>query len=91
MSMKLKFAAVALAAVTLGTATLATTGEAEAKKWGWGPVVGIGLATGAFIGAGLAANSYYGPHYVYAGPRCKWVRQYDAWGYYVGKARVCGY
>lgn len=88
MSTKIKFAAVALAAVTLASATFATTGQAEAKKWGWGPGV---FAAGALIGAGIAAHSYYGPHYVYGGPRCKWIRQYDSWGYYIGKARVCGY
>jgi hypothetical protein len=90
MSITTKIAAVALAAVTLGAATFATTDHAEAKKWGWGPGIGLGLATGALIGAGLAANSYYGPSYVYAGPYCKWVPQYDAWGNYMGKAKVCG-
>jgi hypothetical protein len=89
MSIKMKFAAVALAAVTLGSATFATTGAAEAKKWGWGPGVGIGLAAGALIGAGIASSAYAGPSYVYYGPRCHWVRQYDSWGYYAGKVRVC--
>lgn len=91
MSTKTKIAAMALATLTLGTSVLAGSGEAQARHWGWGGV-GLGLAAGAVIGAGIASRSYYEPAYVYVdGPRCRWVRQYDAFGYYVGKTRVCRY
>jgi hypothetical protein len=91
MSTKIKFAAVALAAVTLASTTFVTTEQAEAKKWGWGPGIGVGIAAGALIGAGIASSAYSRPTYVYDGPSCRWVRQYDAYGYYLGKTRVCGY
>lgn len=99
MSTKTKFAAVALAALTLGATVVASTGAAEAKKWhphhhgygygyGWG---GVGLAAG-LIGAGIASHAYAGPNYVYVGgPRCRWVRQFDDFGSYVGKVKVCRY
>ena len=68
--------------------------SAEAKKWGkhhghsWG---GVGLAAG-LIGAGIAAHAYAGPNYVYVGGRrCHWVRQYDDFGSYMGKVKVCRY
>jgi hypothetical protein len=93
MSTKTKIAAVALAALTLGTTVLATSGEAQARHrgWGWGGV-GLGIAAGAMIGAGIASRSYYEPSYVYVdGPRCRWIRQFDDFGNYVGKAKVCRY
>jgi hypothetical protein len=91
MSTTTKIAAVALAAVTLGTTVLAGSGEAQARGWGWGGV-GLGVAAGAVIGAGLATRSYYEPNYVYVdAPRCRWVRQFDANGYYAGKTKVCNY
>ena len=81
-----------LAAATLGTAALATSGEAQARHrgWGWGGV-GLGIAAGAMIGAAAASNAYAGPYQGYYGPRCRWVRQYDAYGYYAGTAKVCRY
>ncbi len=90
---KTKIAAVALATLTLGTAVLAGSGEAQAKHWGhgwgWG---GAGFAAGALIGAGIASRPYYEPTVVYVdGPRCRWVRQFDNWGNYVGRAKVCRY
>ena len=88
MSMKTKFAAAALAVTTLATAAVATTGQAEAKGWGWGPAVGVGIAAGALIGA--AASSAYGPgYYVEPAYRCHRIRQFDAYGNYVGTMRVC--
>jgi hypothetical protein len=83
---KAKIAAAALAALTLGATVVASTSQAEAR-WGWGGV-GVGLAAGALIGAAAASNAYAQPTYVYA-PRCRFVRQYDAYGYYVGTAKVC--
>jgi hypothetical protein len=93
MSTRTKLAAVALAAITLGASMAAATGSAEAKKWhhhhgyGWG---GVGLAAG-LIGAGIASNAYGSSYYYAGGPRCRWVRQFDDWGRYVGKAKVCNY
>ena len=91
MSTRTRIAAVAFAAITLAASMVAGTGAAEAKKWhphyGWG---GAAFAAG-LIGAGIAANAY-APNYYYAGaPRCRWVRQFDDWGRYVGKAKVCNY
>jgi hypothetical protein len=91
MSTRTKFAAVAIAAVTLAGSMVAVTGSAEAKKWhhgyGWG---GVGLAAG-LIGAGIASNAYASNYYYAGPPRCRWVRQFDDWGRYVGKAKVCNY
>jgi hypothetical protein len=94
MSIRTKFAAAALAAVTLGAAMSATTGTADAKMWhhhhhgwGWG---GAGLAAG-LIGAGIASNAYASDGYYGGAPRCRWVRQFDGWGNYIGRAKVCNY
>jgi hypothetical protein len=94
MSTRTKFAALALAAVTLGASMVAATGSAEAKMWhhhhggwGWG---GPALAAG-IIGAGIASSAYASNYYYVNGPRCRWVRQFDNWGNYVGKAKVCNY
>jgi hypothetical protein len=88
-NLKTKMAAAALAALTLGTTVVASTSEAQARWGGWGGV-GVGLAAGALIGAAAASNAYAQPTYVY-GPRCRWIRQYDGYGYYVGTTKVCGY
>lgn len=88
-SLKTKIAAVALAAVTLTAGVAGTSQQAQAGHKG--AAIGLGIATGVLIGA-AAANSYYGPTYVGYGHRhCRWVRQYDEFGYYVGRTRVCGY
>jgi hypothetical protein len=86
MSIKMKVTAAVLAA-TLATALGATS--SQARGWGWGPSVAIGIAAGALIGT--AAASAYGPYYyddpVF--PRCHRVPEYDAYGNYVGSMRVC--
>jgi len=88
---KTKLAAVALAALTLGTTALMSAADAKPwgyhhhhhHGWGWGGV-GLGLATGAYFASQ--------PDYVYVdGPRCRWVRQFDDFGRFVGKAKVCRY
>ncbi len=59
MSTKTKFAAVALAALTLGSAVLATS-EAQARpRWG-GAALGVGIVAG-LIGAAAASNAYAAP------------------------------
>jgi hypothetical protein len=78
------FAVVALAGATFASTMIATTDEAQAQRR-WGPAVGIGIAAGVLAGAAIA-NS--GP--AYASPvRCGWVDQYDRWGNYMGRVRVC--
>jgi hypothetical protein len=85
MSITKKIVAVSLAALTMG-AVFSTANQAQARGWGVG--LGIGLGVGALLGA--AAASSYGPAYVVTpGYRtCHWVRQFDAYGNYVGKACV---
>jgi hypothetical protein len=79
--MKTKIAA-AVAALTIGVTALATTqAQAHHPHGGWGPV-GFGFAAGAIIGTAIAESNYYS---------CHWVRQYDQWGNYVGRAKVCNY
>lgn len=87
---KTKIAAFALAALTLTAGIATTSNQAQAGGGGFGVGVGVGLATGALIGA-AAANSYGGPVYGvgYGYARCRWVRQYDDFGYYIGRTRVC--
>jgi hypothetical protein len=86
MSIKTKLAALALV-------TLAVTGSvasAQAKpfnNWGY---VGAGLVGAAIIGSAVAASANNG--YYYDGyRRCGWVRQFDAYGNYMGRVRTCGY
>ncbi len=77
--MKTKVVA-AVAALAIG-ATVMASGQAQAHHFhgGWGPF-GFGFATGAIIGATIADGPYYS---------CHWVRQYDQWGNYIGRAKVC--
>jgi hypothetical protein len=84
MSITKKIAAVSLAVLTMGAVFSAN--EAQARGWGVG--LGIGLGVGALVGA--AAASSYGPAYVVTpGYRtCHWVRQFDAYGNYIGKTCV---
>ncbi len=85
MKTKTKFAA-ALTALAL-TATLALpSSEAQARGRGFGIAAGL-------IGAGIVAGSIYAAHaqplYVDGGYRCRWVRQFDNWGNYLGATKVC--
>jgi hypothetical protein len=98
MSIKSKIAAVALVAVTAAGAMASTTQQAEARG---GRNVGLGIAAGllgaAVVGSAIAASEgYYGPGYTYGygggyGYRCGWVRQFDAYGNYMGRVRTCNY
>jgi hypothetical protein len=83
MSIKNKIAALALATLAV-TGGMAST-QAEAKNLGWG----AGLVGAAIVGTAIAASS---PGYYYDGyRRCGLVRQYDAFGNYIGKFRTCNY
>ena len=88
MSIKTKIAALALATLAVTGTIASTTTQAQAKpfnKLGWG--IGAGLVGAAIVGTAIAAsNDGY-----YDGYRCGWVRQFDAYGNYMGRVRTCGY
>ncbi len=86
--MSKKFAAAALVAVTLASTMIATTSPADAKGK-FGPAFGFGIAAGALLGAAAVSSAYGGPVYVGPAYRCRWVRQFDNWGYYMGTVKVC--
>jgi hypothetical protein len=82
MSIKTGFAALALA---LTGSVACTTTDAEAHGLGWS--VGAGLVGAAIVGGAIAAsnpNPYYDGYH-----RCGWVRQFDAYGNYIGRVRTC--
>jgi hypothetical protein len=83
MSIKNRIAAFALASLAV-TGAMAST-QAEAKGLGWG--IGAGLLGAAIVGSAIAASNdgYYYDDY----RRCGWVRQFDAYGNYVGRVRTC--
>jgi hypothetical protein len=85
MSIKTKFAALALAALALTGSVVSTTTSAEAKGLGWG--VGAGLVGAAVVGGAIAASNAYSYYDGYH--RCGWVRQFDAYGNYIGRVRTC--
>jgi hypothetical protein len=83
MSIKTKIAAVALVALAVTGAT-----QAQAKPIGWGWGVGAGLVGAAIVGSAIAASN---DGYYYDGRRCGFVRQFDAYGNYIGRVRTCNY
>ena len=87
MSIKTKIAALAVAALTLTGGIAATTQEAQAGKFHHHHGIGIGLAAGALFAAAAASNAYGYDGYGYR--RCDWVRQFDAYGNYIGRVRSC--
>lgn len=88
MSIKTRITALAVAAVALTGGVAATTQEAHAGKFHHhhGVGIGVGLAAGALFAA-AASNAYAGDYYGYR--RCGWVRQFDAYGNYIGRVRSC--
>ena len=87
MSIKTRIAAVALAAlaVTGGIASTSTPAEAHGFGLGWG--IGAGIVGAAVVGSAIAASN---DGYYYNGyRRCGWVRQFDAYGNYMGRVRTC--
>lgn len=88
MSIKTMIAALAVAAVALTGGIAATTQEAHAGKFHHhhGVGIGVGLAAGALFAA-AASNAYANDYYGYR--RCGWVRQFDAYGNYIGRVRSC--
>ena len=87
MSIKTKIAAVALVALAVAGTVASTTTQAEARGFGWG--IGAGLLGAAVVGTAIAASSpgYYYDDY----RRCGFVRQFDAYGNYMGRIRTCNY
>jgi len=85
MSIKTKIAALAVAALA-GTGSIAsTTTSAEAHGLGWG--IGAGLECAAIVGSAVAATTAPYPYYGYR--HCGWVRQFDAYGRYIGSVNNC--
>lgn len=88
MSIKTSIAALALAALAVTGSIAATTTQAEAKPFGLGWGIGAGIVGAAVVGGAIAANDgYYDDGY----RRCGWVRQFDAYGNYMGRVRTCNY
>jgi len=90
MNIKSKIAA-SLAIVAVAASLTVPTSAANAgghHHHGWGIA---GAVIGTAIVAGAVANSYAEPVYVDSYRRCRFERQYDSYGYYVGTARVCRY
>jgi hypothetical protein len=88
MSIKSKIAALALAALAV-TGSIASTTKAEAHGFGLGWGLGAGLVGAAVVGSAIAAGN---DGYYYNGyRRCGWVRQFDAYGNYIGRVRTCNY
>jgi hypothetical protein len=89
MSIKSKIAALALAAlaVTGSIASTSTPAEAHGFGFGHGWGIGAGLLGAAGVGSAIAASNdgYYYDGY----RRCGWVRQFDAYGNYIGRVRTC--
>jgi hypothetical protein len=54
---------------------------------GWG--IGAGLVGAAIVGSAVAATTAPYPYYGYGYRHCGWVRQYDAFGRYVGSVNTC--
>ena len=85
MSIKTKFAALALVTLAVTGAIASSTQQAEAKGLGWG--IGAGLVGAAIVGSAIAASN---DGYYYNGYRdCGYVRQFDAYGNYIGRVRTC--
>ena len=87
MSIKTRIAALAIAALAATGSIASTTTAAEAHGFhpGWG--IGAGLIGGAIVGSAIAANAATAPYGYYA--PCGWVRQYDAFGRYIGRVNTC--
>jgi hypothetical protein len=84
--MTIKTTAAALAVLTLATSLALPASEAQARGWG----IAAGIVGGAIVAGAIAANA--NAHTVYVdGRRCRWVRNYDAYGYYIGSSKVCRY
>jgi hypothetical protein len=82
---------VAVAAVAGTLAAVATDADAQRRRWGWGPAVGLGVVGGLAVGAFLATRPrgyvvYEGYNQPVRGPGCYWASQpvYNRYGQIVG-------
>jgi hypothetical protein len=82
MTIKSKIAA-ALAVVTLASGL--ATSSAQAKGWG----IGAGIVGGAILGAAVVGSAGAHGYYADGYRRCRFERQYDAYGFYLGTVKVC--
>jgi hypothetical protein len=89
MSIKSKIAALALVALAVTGSIASSTTQAEAKGLGWG--IGAGLIGAAVVGSAIAASSANDGYYYDGYRRCGWVRQFDAYGNYLGRVRTCNF
>jgi hypothetical protein len=87
MSIKTRTAALAVAGLAL-TGSMASTTQAQARGFGLGRGIGAGLLGAAVVGSAIAVNDGY---YYDSYRRCGWVRQYDAYGNFIGRVRSCSY
>lgn len=86
MSIKTKTTA-ALAVLGLATTLAVPASEAQARGWG----LAAGLIGGAIVAGAIASSASANTVYVDGYRRCRFVRQYDQFGSYVGTAKVCHY
>ena len=90
MSIKSRIAAIALTALAVTGTIASTTSQADAKPFGLGWGIGAGIVGAAVVGSAIAAqNSYNDGYYNDGYRRCGWVRQFDAYGNYIGRVRTC--
>jgi hypothetical protein len=86
MNIRSKVAA-ALTVLTLATSLTIPTSSAQAGH-GWG--IGAAIVGGAIVGAAVANSATYGgTYYVDGYRRCRFERQYNAYGDYIGAVKAC--
>ena len=88
MSIKTKIAALALATLAVTGTIVSTATQAEARPFGFDWGIGAGIVGAAIVGSAIAANDGY---YYNGYRRCGFVRQFDAYGNYMGTVRTCNY
>ena len=89
MSIKSKIAALALVTLAVTGSIASSTTQAEAKGLGWG--LGAGLLGAAVVGSAIAASTVNDGYYYDGYRRCGFVRQFDAYGNYMGRVRTCNF
>jgi hypothetical protein len=77
----------ALAVLTLATSMAVPSSQAQARGWG----LAAGLIGGAIVAGAIASSANANTVYVDGYRRCRFVRNYDQFGYYVGTSKVCRY
>jgi hypothetical protein len=82
-----KFKTAAVAALALATTFAIPATDAQARGWG----LAAGIVGGAIVAGAIAANANANTVYVDGYRRCRFVRNYDRFGYYVGTTKVCNY